>query len=90
MEENKQTHQQNAAPQDYSRYMGTLNRIYRRSSSPRSKKLGDGIDSLKNGGQTPQQPPAGGKKDRSFQIVLAAVVVGAGLYWAVTTVLQMF
>ena len=90
MEENKQTPQQSAAPQNYSRYMGTLNRIYRNSSNAQTKKLGDGIGSLKNGGQAPQEPPADGKKDRSFQMVLAAIVVGFGLYWVVTTALQMF
>ena len=41
-------------PEDYSRYMGTLNRIYRRSNNPQRKKLGDGITSLKKG----QQPAA--------------------------------
>ena len=41
-------------PGDYSRYMGTLNRIYRRNNNPQRKKLGDGITSLKKG----QQPAA--------------------------------
>ena len=36
-------------PEDYSRYMGTLNRIYRRNNNPQRKKLGDGITSLKKG-----------------------------------------
>ena len=27
-------------PEDYSRYMGTLNRIYRRNNNPQRKKLG--------------------------------------------------
>ena len=50
MEENKKpetTSQQDSAPVDYSRYMGTLNRIYRRNNNPQRKKLGDGIGSLK-------------------------------------------
>ena len=38
-------------PEDYSRYMGTLNRIYRRNDDPKRKRLGDGIGSLKKGQQ---------------------------------------
>ena len=51
MEENKKpetTSQQDSAPADYSRYMGTLNRIYRRNNNPKKKRLGDGILSLKD------------------------------------------
>ena len=43
MEENKKpetTSQQDSAPADYSRYMGTLNRIYRRNNNPKKKRLG--------------------------------------------------
>lgn len=40
-------------PEDYSRYMGTLNRIYRRNNNPKRKKLGDGIGSLKRGSSLP-------------------------------------
>ena len=38
MEENKKpetTSQQDSAPVDYSHYMGTLNRIYRRNNNPK-------------------------------------------------------
>ena len=57
MEENKKpetTSQQDSAPVDYSRYMGTLNRIYRRNNNPK-KRLGDGITSLKQE-QKPAEP----------------------------------
>ena len=50
MEENKKpetTSQQDSAPVDYSHYMGTLNRIYRRNNNSKKKRLGDGITSLK-------------------------------------------
>lgn len=43
MEENKKpetTSQQDSAPVDYSHYMGTLNRIYRRNNNPKKKRLG--------------------------------------------------
>lgn len=83
MDENNQTQQKN-----YNQYMGTLNRIYRRGNNPQSKKLGDGIGSLKKGAEAPQ--PENGKKDRSFQIVMAAVVAVSMLYWVVTTIAQMF
>ena len=46
MDENEkkepETAQESPKPEDYSRYMGTLNRIYRRSNNPKRKKLGDG------------------------------------------------
>ena len=91
MEENKQTPKQEAAPQNYSRYMGTLNRIYGRGNNPRARKLGDGISSLKKGGSPGQQEqPANGKKDRSFQLVMGAVVAVCALYWAMNTVMQLF
>lgn len=58
MDENEkkepETAQEPPKPEDYSRYMGTLNRIYRRNNNPQRKKLGDGIGSLKKG----QQPAA--------------------------------
>ena len=58
MDENEkkepETAQEPPKPEDYSRYMGTLNRIYRRNNNPQRKKLGDGITSLKKG----QQPAA--------------------------------
>ena len=45
MDENEkkepETAQESPKPEDYSRYMGTLNRIYRRSNNPQRKKLGD-------------------------------------------------
>ena len=59
MEENKKpetTSQQDSAPADYSRYMGTLNRIYRRNNNPKKKRLGDGITSLKQS-RNPQRLP---------------------------------
>lgn len=43
MEENKKpetTSQQDSAPVDYSRYMGTLNRIYRRNNNPKRSDWG--------------------------------------------------
>ena len=83
MDENNQTQQKN-----YNQYMGTLNRIYRRGNNPKSKQLGDGIGSLKKGAEAPQ--PENGKKDRSFQIVMGAVVAVCMVYWAVTTIAQMF
>lgn len=83
MDENNQTQ-----PKNYSQYMGTLNRIYRRGNKPQAKKLGDGIGSLKKGADTQQSE--NGKKDHSFQIVMGAVVAVCMLYWAVTTVMQMF
>ena len=49
MEENKKpetTSQQDSAPVDYSRYMGTLNRIYRRNNNPKKKRLGEMVSSL--------------------------------------------
>ena len=50
MDENKnktaEAPQEQPKPEDYSRYMGTLNRIYRRNNNPQRKKLGDGIGSL--------------------------------------------
>lgn len=59
MDENEkkepETAQEPPKPEDYSRYMGTLNRIYRRNSNPQRKKLGDGITSLKKGSSLP--PP---------------------------------
>lgn len=72
-------------PEDYSRYMGTLNRIYRRNNNPQRKKLGDGITSLKKGQQPAAPAPEPGKKDRSFLSFLAvaggAIVLMAILYF---------
>ena len=73
MDENNQTQ-----PKNYSQYMGTLNRIYRRGNKPQAKKLGDGIGSLKKGADTQQSE--NGKKDHSFQIVMGAVVAVCMLY----------
>lgn len=57
MDENEkkepETAQEPPRPEDYSRYMGTLNRIYRRSNNPQRKKLGDGIGSLKKDSSLP-------------------------------------
>lgn len=57
MDENEkkepETAQEPPKPEDYSRYMGTLNRIYRRNNNPQRKKLGDGITSLKRGSSLP-------------------------------------
>ena len=59
MDENEkkepETAQEPPKPEDYSRYMGTLNRIYRRNNNPQRKKLGDGITSLKKGQQPAEQ-----------------------------------
>ena len=69
-------------PEDYSRYMGTLNRIYRRNNNPQRKKLGDGITSLKKGQQPAAPAPEPGKKDRSFLVVAGgAIVLMAILYF---------
>ena len=85
MEENKKpetTSQQASAPVDYSRYMGTLNRIYRRNNNPQRKKLGDGIGSLKKGQQPAAPAPEPGKKDRSFLVVAGgAILLLAILYF---------
>ena len=73
MDENEkkepETAQEPPRPEDYSRYMGTLNRIYRRNNNPKRKKLGDGIGSLKKGQQPAAPAPEPGKKDRSFLAV---------------------
>jgi hypothetical protein len=86
MEENKKpetTSQQDSAPVDYSRYMGTLNRIYRRNNNPK-KRLGDGITSLKQE-QKPAEPakPENGKKDHSFLITLAVSIVFILIWWLI-------
>ena len=86
MDENEkkepETAQEPPKPEDYSRYMGTLNRIYRRNNNPQRKKLGDGIGSL-NVGRQPAAPARGpGKKDRSFLVVAGgAIVLMAILYF---------
>ena len=68
--------------EDYSRYMGTLNRIYRRNNNPQRKKLGDGIGSLKKGQQPAAPAPEPGKKDRSFLVVAGgAILLLAILYF---------
>ncbi len=86
MDENEkkepETAQEPPKPEDYSRYMGTLNRIYRRNNNPQRKKLGDGIGSLKTGQQSAAPAPEPGKKDRSFLVVAGgAIVLMAILYF---------
>ena len=74
--------QEQPKSEDYSRYMGTLNRIYRRNDDPKRKKLGDGIGSLKKGQQPAAPAPEPGKKDRSFLVVAGgALVLMAVLYF---------
>ena len=87
MEENKKpetTSQQDSAPVDYSRYMGTLNRIYRRNNNPQKKRLGDGILSLKQE-QKSEEPakPENGKKDHSFLIALAVSIAIILILWVI-------
>ena len=68
--------------EDYSRYMGTLNCIYRRNNNPQRKKLGDGITALKKGRQPAAPAPEPGKKDRSFLAVAGgAILLLAMLYF---------
>lgn len=86
MDENEkkepETAQGSPKPEDYSRYMGTLNRIYRRNNDPQRKTLGDGIGSLKKGQQPAAPAPEPGKKDRSFLAVAGgAIVLMAILYF---------
>ena len=86
MDENEkkepETAQESPIPEDYSRYMVTLNRIYRRSNNPKRKKLGAGIGSLKNGQQPAAPAPEPGKKDHSFLAVAGgAIVLMAILYF---------
>lgn len=86
MDENEkkepETAQEPPKPEDYSRYMGTLNRIYRRNNNPKRKRLGDGIGSLKKGQQPAAPAPEPGKKDRSFLAVAGgAIVLMAILYF---------
>ena len=71
-------------PEDYSRYMGTLNRIYRRNNNPKKKRLGDGITSLKQE-QKPTAPakPENGKKDHSFLITLAVAIAIILILWVI-------
>ena len=83
MEENKKpetTSQQDSAPVDYSRYMGTLNR----NNNPKKKRLGDGITSLKQE-QKPAEPakPENGKKDHSFLITLAVSIAIILILWVI-------
>lgn len=87
MEENKkpeESTEQQAAPVDYSRYMGTLNRIYRRNNNPQKKRLGDGITSLKQE-QKPAAEPAKetGKKDHSFLIALGVALAILVILWII-------
>lgn len=87
MEENKkpeETTEQQSAPVDYSRYMGTLNRIYRRNNNPQKKRLGDGITSLKEE-QKPVAEPAAetGKKDHSFLITLGIALAIILILWII-------
>lgn len=74
------------APADYSRYMGTLNRLYRRNNNPKRRRLGDGITSLKKHGSPAPDPAAqqnpDGKKDHSFLIALAVSLGVILVIWA--------
>lgn len=75
------------APVDYSRYMGTLNRLYRRNNNPKRRRLGDGIASLKKDPEpaqapAPDQPKEDGKKDHSFLIALAVSLGVILVIWA--------
>lgn len=74
------------APADYSRYMGTLNRLYRRNNNPKRRRLGDGITSLKKDGSPAPDPAAqqnpDGKKDHSFLIALAVSLGVILVIWA--------
>lgn len=75
------------APADYSRYMGTLNRLYRRNNNPKRRRLGDGIASLKKDPEpaqapAPDQPKEDGKKDHSFLIALAVSLGVILVIWA--------
>ena len=88
MDENEkkepETAQESPKPEDYSRYMGTLNRIYRRNNNPKKKRLGDGILSLKQE-QKPEEPakPENGKKDHSFLITLAVSIAIILILWVI-------
>ena len=86
MDENEkkepETAQEPPKPENYSRYMGTLNRIYRRNNNPQRKKLGDGIGSLKKGQQPAAPAPEPGKKDRSFLAVAGGAIVLSALHRA--------
>ena len=88
MDENEkkepETAQGSPKPEDYSRYMGTLNRIYRRNNNPKKKRLGDGILSLKQE-QKPEEPakPENGKKDHSFLITLAVSIAIILILWVI-------
>ena len=77
MDENEkkepETAQESPKPEDYSRYMGTLNRIYRRNNNPKRKKLGDGIGSLKKG-----QQPAAPAPERHLHFLLFVYPVSIG------------
>lgn len=88
MDENKKTEaapEQEAAPVDYSRYMGTLNRIYGRNTTHR-RRLGEGITSLKQPPKTGEQPAPekeNGKKDHSFLITLAVCIGIILVLWVI-------
>jgi hypothetical protein len=88
MDENEkkepETAQEPPKPENYSRYMGTLNRIYRRNNNPKKKRLGDGITSLKQE-QKPTAPakPENGKKDHSFLITLAVSIAIILILWVI-------
>ena len=86
MDENEkkepETAQEPPKPEDYTRHMGTLNRIDRRNNDPQGKERGDGIGSLKKGQQPAAPAPEPGKKDRSFLAVAGgAIVLMAILYF---------
>lgn len=78
------TSEQTPASVEYSRYMGTLNRIYRRNNNPQKKRLGDGITSLKNENQSKEPAvPENGKKDHSFLITLGVSLAIILILWII-------
>ena len=79
-----ETAQEPPKPEDYSRYLGTLNRIYRRNNNPMKKRLGDGITSLKKEQKTTAPAePENGKKDHSFLITLAESIAIILILWVI-------
>lgn len=79
-----------AAPQpaaaDYSRYMGTLNRIYRRNNNPQKKRPGSTSpkNSQKPAGEAaPEGEKKDGKKDYSFPIAVVVSIAVLAILWAI-------
>lgn len=67
MEENKKpetTSQQDSAPVDYSRYMGTLNRIYRRNNNPPKEAAGGWHPLFETGAKARRTRQTGKWKER--------------------------